>query len=402
MARKSQEAQWFETAEAEAFAYFWRLLGGLHDKRRRQGLRYPLTTVLMVALMAMVCGADDAQAMQTWGEANEDWLETFLEMPHGAPTQDVFLSVLGALDPEALQQVFVAWVGTLTWRFHGEERHFALDGKTSRGSADPGRGVLGVHTVSAWWNQAGLVIGQVDTDRKSNEMKAIGKLLKVLDLRDATVTIDAMGTHREVAKAIHDAGGDYLLPVKDNQPTLRRDIKAAFADALDDTPRPLDQPEPLPLETHTEIEKDHGRLEERTIHVCRDRSWLTTEDRWEGLQFIALAERKRTILRTGNTTVERTYYIGSSPTASAEQVAQYIRGHWGVENSLHWVLDMAFREDQARHRAGNTARNMAIIRHIALNLLKSEPTQRLGIANRRKLAGWDHSYLTQVLTGPRP
>lgn len=401
MARKSREAQWLETSEAEAFAHFRRLLEGLPDKRRRQGLRYPLTTVLMVALMAMVCGADDAQAMQTWGEANEDWLESFLEMPHGAPTQDVFLSVLAALDPEAFQQVFVAWAGMLAWRFNGEERHFAIDGKTSRGSADPGRGVLGVHTVSAWWNQAGLVIGQVDTDRKSNEMKAIGKLLKVLDLRDATVTIDAMGTHREVAEAIHDAGGDYLLPVKDNQPTLRRDIEAAFADALDDTPRPLDQPEPLPLETYTEIEKDHGRLEERTVRVCHDLSWLTTGDRWEGLQFIALVERKRTILRTGNTTIERTYYIGSSPNASAEQVAQHIRGHWGVENSLHWVLDMAFREDQARHRAGNTARNMAIIRHIALNLLKSEPTQRLGIANRRKLAGWDHSYLTQVLTGPR-
>ena len=401
MARKSKEAQWLETSEAEAFAHFWRLLRGLHDKRRRHGLRYPLPTVLMVALMAMVCGADDAQAMQTWGEANEDWLETFLGMPHGAPTQDVFLSVLAALDPETFQQVFVAWVGMLTWRFNGEERHFAIDGKTSRGSADPGRGVLGVHTVSAWWNQAGLVVGQVDTDRKSNEMKAIGKLLKVLDLRDATVTIDAMGTHREVAEAVHNAHGNYLLPVKDNQPTLRRDIEAAFADALDDTPRPLDQPEPLPIETHTEIEKDHGRLEERTVHLCRDLSWLTTADRWKGLQFIALVERTRTILRTGSTTTERTYYIGSSPNASAQEVAQRIRGHWGVENSLHWVLDMAFREDQARHRAGNTARNMAILRHIALNLLKSEPTQRLGIANRRKLAGWDHNYLIQVLTGPR-
>lgn len=401
MARKTKWARWSEGAEEAALAHFDAALAGLRDPRRAQGMRYPLRTVVMVSLMSLVCGGDDAEAMQTWGEANEAWLATFLDMPHGSPSQDVFLSVFAALDPEQFRAVFAAWMRVLTLRFDGEDRHIAVDGKTSRGSADAVSGLMGVHTVSAWWNEAGLVLAQADTDRKSNEMKAMGKLLRTLDLQGATVTIDAMGTHREIAETIHERGGEYILPVKDNQPTLRRDIAASFADALDERRRPLDQPEPPPIETFEEVDKSHGRLEERTVHVCRDLSWLTTADSWAGLSFMAMVVRRRTDLTSGATSTECIYYIGSSATDPAERIASRIRGHWSVENSLHWTLDVAFHEDRARHRAGNCARNMAILRHMALNLLKSEPTHRLGVANRRKAAGWDRSYLLQVLTGPR-
>lgn len=222
MARMTKAQQLTQEMEEEALQFFRAMLGKLPEPRRAQGIRYPLPTVVVTALMAMVCGADDAEAMQQWSEANEEWLSEFLDMPHGSPTQDVYLAVFGALNPEAFQAVFRAWAEVLALRLRasGEGKHLAVDGKTSRRSFDTASGAKAIHTVSAWLSEAGLVVGQVKTEAKSNEITAIPELLRLLDIRGATVTIDAMGCQTAIAETIIDGGGHYLLAVKENQPTL--------------------------------------------------------------------------------------------------------------------------------------------------------------------------------------
>ncbi len=397
MARQTKK----QIREQEALAAFEKALAALPDPRRKQGQRYPLESVIVIALMATVCGCDDGESMQRWGECNEEWLSSFVELPHGAPTQDVFLTVFASIDPAAFSRVFVSWAKILIARLDMKGAHIAVDGKTSRRSFDRdenGEKTAPLHTVSAWMSDAGLVLGQQKTADKSNEITAIPELLRLLDIRGATVTIDAMGCQTKIASAIIDGGADYLLAVKDNQPTLHDDIKMAFDEALDKRPRPLDQPA-LPVESHTSINDGHGRIEERTVHVCSDISWMTTADDWAGLSFIALVESKRTELSTNKESTERRYYIGSGPDVSAEIVGSFVRRHWGIENRLHWVLDMAFREDDARHRAGNCAANFTTLRHFAVNLLKLDKTEKLGIANKRKIAGWNRDYLVHILSG---
>jgi len=399
MARMTKALQIEAENEAQALQLFQAGLATLPDPRRAQGLRYPLQTVVTIALMASVCGCDDAESMQAWGEAHEEWRCGFLPMPHGAPTQDVFLAVFGALDPEAFNTVFRAWAELLTVRLKATGKPIAIDGKTSRRSFDNVTNQGPVHTVSAWMSEAGLVLGQRQTDAKSNEITAIPELLEVLDLREATVTIDAMGCQTAIAKTIRDGEGHYLLAVKDNQPTLHEDIQATFAEADDDRRRTVDeQPRPA-VEVFEHTDKGHGRVETRTVSLCRNLTWLTTAERWGGLSFVARIVRERFVEATGKTSKETAYYIGSDRAATAATAADKIRRHWSIENQLHWVLDFAFREDEARHRAKNTAANMTTLRHFALNLIKSDKKRKLGIANARKRAGWDRSYLVSLLTG---
>jgi predicted transposase YbfD/YdcC len=391
---KAQKLQ--QELERQALEFFERLLSGLTEPRRAQGMRYPLRSIVVIALMAMVCGADDAEAMAAWAKAHGDWLAEFLALPHGAPTQDVFLAVFAALDPKEFQGVFRAWAQWLMRRLEGQGKHLAVDGKTSRRSGDVGDGTPALHTVSAWMREAGLVLGQWKTDCKSNEITAIPELLCVLDLRGATVTIDAMGCQTTITSTIVDGEGDYLIAVKDNQPTLRQDIETTFAEARDERRRAVDELARPRIEEFKTVEKGHGRLEERTVTVTRDLDWLTTADKWKKLSFVAEVVRQRTLLSTGKTTLESSYYIGSSNSASVEQVATDIRDHWGIENKLHWVLDIAFRDDDARHRKGNTAENMMLLRHFALNLIKQDKSRKLGVANSRKRAGWDRNYMLQL------
>ena len=399
MARMTKAQKLEAENEAQALQLFRDGLATLTDPRRPQGLRYPLQTVVTIALMASVCGCDDAEAMQAWGEAHQEWLGGFLPMPHGAPTQDVFLAVFGALDPASFSEVFRAWAELLALRLESQGKHIAVDGKTSRRSFDSTNDKGPVHTVSAWMSEAGLVLGQRQTDAKSNEITAIPELLKILDLTGATITIDAMGCQTEIAKTIRDGAGHYLLAVKDNQPTLHDDIQATFAEADDDRRRAVDeQPRPR-LEVFEHVDKGHGRVETRTVSLCRDLAWLTTVERWEGLSFVARVVRQRHVQATGKTSTETAYYIGSDEVATAATTGEHVRRHWSIENQLHWVLDMAFREDEARHRAGNTAANMTTLRHFALNLIKSDKKRKLGVANARKRAGWDRCYLVSLLTG---
>ena len=399
MSRLTQSQQIQHGQEQQAVAYFEGTLEPLPDARRGQGRRYPLRTVVVTALMAMVCGCDDAEAMELWGEASAAWLAGFLDMPHGPPTQDVFLRVFAALDPEAFSAVFRAWAALLLLRLQIQgKKHIAVDGKTSRRSFDTASGSKAIHTVSAWMSEAGLVLGQRKTADKSNEITAIPELLRVLDLKDATVTIDAMGCQTEIAKTIVDGEGDYLIAVKDNQPTLRQDIEKTFAEAADQRVRSCDELARPAVEVFDENDKGHGRVEKRTVQLCRDLSWLTTVEKWPGLAFVAQVLRETTVLATGKTSSEAAYYIGSDGEASAAEAGVTIRRHWAVESKLHWVLDIAFCEDDARHRARNTAQNLATLRHFALNIVRQDSERKVGEANSRRRAGFDRSYLIKLLT----
>lgn len=385
--------------EAVALGHFEQALKGLPDPRRAQGLRYPLRTVVVIALMSMVCGCDDAEAMEAWGEVNEAWLSTFLEVPHGVPTQDVFLNVFGALCPTQFSAVFQAWASLVTLRIPREGTHIAIDGKTSRRSADRNRDKPNIHTVSAWHCGAGIVLTQRQTGEKSNEIAAIPELLRVLDLKGATITIDAMGCQTEIAHTIISGGGDYLLSVRDNQPTLRAEIEETFREVDDPRPRAFDEPARPTTTVCTTTEKGHGRLETRTVRVCTNMTWLGTRARWKEFNFVAEITRERTILTTGKLSRERVHYIGSDAALSAEKVARLARAHWSIENALHWTLDVAFREDDTRHRAKNTAANLTTLRHFALAVVKRDPTRRLGVANSRKIAGFDRAYLVRLIQG---
>jgi predicted transposase YbfD/YdcC len=393
------EAQRIEQANEEAALVFFReAISSLADPRRAQGTRYPLTSVVVIALMAMVCGCDDAEAMAVWGEANAQWLDGILELPHGTPTQDVFLSVFAALEPVAFHSVFLSWMTLLRLRLPVKGKHIAVDGKTSRRSFDTATGKLAIHTVSAWLSDEGLVLGQVKTADKSNEITAIPELLRVIDLRGATVTIDAMGCQTEIAKNIVGGEANYLLAVKENQPALHKDLVATFGEVADERVRSIDERARPKVEVFEETDKGHGRVERRSLELCRDLGWMMTAGRWDGLSFVAKVTRERTVLTTKKTSIETASYIGSDTKLDACGAAHRIRRHWSVENELHWVLDMGFREDEARHRARNLAENLTTLRHFALNLFKRDPDRKLGVANSRRRAGWDHDYLLQVLT----
>lgn len=399
MARITQATKIEQDNEDHALAFFEQMLGQLPDPRRAQGRRYPLRSVVVIALMAMICGSDDAEAMELWGEANAEWLAGFLPLPHGTPTQDVFLAVFAALNPQAFGAVLRAWAAVLASRLAGVGKHIAVDGKTSRRSFDSAAGQPALHTVSAYLTEAGVVLGQTKTGAKSNEITAIPELLRLLDLRGATVTIDAMGCQTEIAKVIVTGGGDYLLAVKENQPSLHADIVATFAEADDARRRTVDEwprPEIVLVE---DVDKGHGRIEKRIVKTCRDLSWLSSQKRWTGLTYLVEVVRERTLLSTGKTTTDTAYYIGSNREISTTHVAHIIRRHWAIENELHWVLDIAFREDDARHRAKNTAQNMTTLRHFSLNIIKRDKNRKLGVSNSRKRAGWDKGYLLELLQG---
>jgi predicted transposase YbfD/YdcC len=400
MARETKAQRIDRENEEVALGYFDEALRELVDPRRRQGVRYPLRTVVVTALMAMVCGCDDAEAMEVWGRANEAWLSTFLDLPHGAVTQDVFLSVMGALDPAAFQKVYQRWAHLVSLRLDGEAgKHIAVDGKTSRRSGDRGEGKSPIHTVSAYLVGAGVVLSATQVKDKENEIVAIPEVLAVLDLRGATVTIDAMGCQTKIAEAIVEGGGDYLLALKDNQTALRQEVEETFTEAddlrcrtVDETPRPR-------VSVHEETTKDHGRIETRRVRVTEDLDWVLSNDRWRGLGFLVEVERERTVVATGKTSRETAYYIGSGTPGCAAETARMIRGHWRIENELHWVLDLAFREDDARHRARNAASNMATLRRFALGIVKQDGTREVGVANARKRAGFDRAYLIHLMRG---
>jgi predicted transposase YbfD/YdcC len=366
----------------------------LPDPRSGPALRHDLLDVVTVAVLAVLCGADSWVDVELFGTSKEGWLRSCLALPHGIPSHDTFGRVFAALDPAAFERCFLGWVRGLAPAGEGEpagEPAIAIDGKTLRRSHDRAAGLGPLHLVSAWSTDQGLVLGQLAVAEKSNEIVAIPALLDALDLEGAVVTIDAMGCQRTIARRIRQGGGDYVLALKDNQPTLHDLVAHHFAVVTGAGAAGV-----APAR-HATLGKDHGRIEARRCWASADPevlAWLDPKRAWPGLRSVACVESER---RIGDAvTRERRYYLSSLP-ADPARIAAAVRGHWGIENRLHWVLDLAFREDECRVRTGHAAENFAVLRHIALNLLRRDTSVKAGIRAKRLTCGWDDSYLLHVL-----
>jgi predicted transposase YbfD/YdcC len=371
-----------------------RHFAGLTDPRADRGQEHRLVDIVTIVLCAVLCGADDWVAVETFGRAKEGWLRTFLALPGGIPSHDTFGRVFARLDPEEFRTCFLAWVGAVT----GAEVAagvVAIDGKTARRSHDRGKGKAALHLVSAWATGSGLVLGQVATEERSNEITAIPALLRLLDLTGCTVTIDAMGCQTAIAAQLGEQGADYVLALRDNQPTLLERARLAFADARAAAGTTL---APLDLDAARTVDKGHGRLEIRRCWAFGDPEYLGYLDptsAWPNLRSVALVEAERRV--GGAVTREERHYLSSLP-PDAAALGRAIRRHWEVENRLHWVLDVAFREDASRARTGHAPENLAIVRHFALNLLRRDPATG-SIASKRFRAALDTTYLRTLLTG---
>ena len=360
----------------------------LQDPRGRECL-YPLDELLLVALCAVTSGAEGWVCVTEWGKTKLDWLRRFLPFSNGIASHDTFSRVFNLLDAAVFEACFIKWMQHLCPSVAGQV--IPIDGKSVRRSHDGEQRMA--HLVSAWHTAAGVVLGQVKTAEKSNEITAIPELLDALNIEGATITIDAMGCQHTIIEKIIDKKADYIVAVKDNQPTMAQAIKEWFAAADAGT---LDRPFWQDVDT----DKGHGRLETRRCVVTNDVAWLgELNQEWRGLQSLVMVESTREMVNgknKGECSTERRYYISSLP-AKPKLLNQSVRAHWGIENSLHWVLDVAFDEDDCRIRIGEGAQNFAILRRIALNLLKQDKSAKVGVATRRLKAAWDTAYLEKLL-----
>ena len=357
----------------------------LRDPRVERTREHLLEEILLITIAAVLSGANGWNEIEDYAYSKHAWLKSFLTLPSGIPSHDTFNRVFSALDPEELEKGFVAWVSSIAKLTAGEV--VAIDGKTLRGASEPSKKGPGkkaiVHMVSAWANSNCLVLGQRRVDEKSNEITAIPKLLDALELSGTVVTIDAMGCQRTIAEKIVAKKADYILAVKENQGNLFAEIKDSFqmlaADAV-----------------ALEIDYGHGRIEQRRCSVIADLSLVEKAAEWASLQGLVRIESERHHKATGKIETEIRYYI-TSLAPNAERLNGSIRQHWGIENKLHWVLDMGFNEDQDRKRAGYAAQNFSVLNRIALNLLKQDKTSKRGVHGKRLKAGWDNDYLLHLL-----
>jgi len=359
----------------------------LRDPRRHHLKRHLLIDIIVIALCAVICGAQDWQQVITFAQRRRDWLATFLDLPNGIPSHDTFERVFDRLDPEAFQTCFRRWVEVLAHSLG--IKHIAIDGKTLRHSGRAAKGWKPLHLVSAWASECHLSLGQVAVDEKSNEITAIPRLLELLDIAGALVTIDAMGCQKEIAQKIVAGGGDYVLSVKDNQPHLLEDICACLAEAME-TPKATIQ-----QDSYDTQEKGHGREEKRSYLIVVNPSGIRNQEAWAKLQVVGLCYSEREV--AGERSEELHYFIGSR-VMSARQYAEALRGHWGIENNLHWQLDVVFGEDANRVQHRNGAENLALVRRLALVLLKKQAGKQ-SIPCKRLAAALDTAFLEEVLQG---
>ena len=370
-------------------ASFQAYFADLEDPRVERTRRHALLDIIVIAVCAVICGADDWVDVEAWGNAKLDWLRQYLPLPNGIPSHDTFGDVFGRLRPEQFETSFLAWVQAVMGASGG--RVVAIDGKTLRRSHDRGRGKSAIHLVSAWASANHLLLGQVKTDEKSNEITAIPALLETLALSGCIVTIDAIGAQKAIARTIVDQGADYVLALKENQGQLHDDVAATFAEAE------ARQFTHVPHTYAKTVNKGHGRVEVRECWAIERLDYveaLRTAEDWPALRSLVLVRAER---RVGEqVSVERRYYISSRPDPAERQLA-VIRSHWGIENELHWCLDVAFREDDSRIRKGDGAQNFSFLRRLALTLLQREKTAKGGLKVKRHNAGWDTDYLLKVL-----
>jgi len=361
----------------------------LTDPRSDHTKQHLLRDIIVIAFAAIICGADSWVEVEAFGEAKLEWFRRFLPLPNGIPSHDTFSDVFARLDPEEFQACFLSWVQSVMTVTHGQV--VAIDGKTVRRSHDRRLGKSPIHMVSAWAQTNRLVLGQVKVDEKSNEITAIPALLRLLDVTGCIVTIDAMGTQTAIAEQIVAQGADYVLAVKDNQERLAADVAATFAEA-----EQL-QFKHVPHDYAKTIDKGHGRIDTRECWTIARGDYLEalrTAEAWDGLRSLAMVRATRQVGEA--ITVFTRYYI-SSLDGQAARLLDATRSHWGVENGLHWTLDIAFREDESRVRVGHGPENLAVLRHMALNVLKQEKTAKVGIKTKRLKAGWDEAYLLRLL-----
>ena len=351
----------------------------LEDPRRGNAGRHDLLEILVIALCTVLCGGQTAVDMAEFGRAKEDFLRRFLKLEHGIPSHDTFSRVFRFVDPEQFRTCFIAFMARFAEAAQGV---IAIDGKTLRHSFDTASATSSLHMVSAWGCEQRLVLGQLATDAKSNEITAVPKLLDLLMLKGTIVTVDAMNCQRDTAQRIIDNGGDYVFALKANQETLYDDVRLF-----------LDDPDTAALAHHTTVDGDHGRIETRTAVVSTDIAWLQDIHHWPGLEAVGKVIRTREV--NGKVTTETALYLASSP-LSAERFGHVTRAHWGIENRLHWVLDVVMNEDNARNRKDNGPKNLAVLRHIALNIIRKDKSKG-STRVKFKRAGWNDEFLANLL-----
>jgi predicted transposase YbfD/YdcC len=384
---------WSFTMEGSAITGPLRFFLDLPDPRAAN-VSHRLIDIIVISICAVICDADGWQDFEDFADAKSEWLKTFMDLRHGVPSADTFRRVLSALDPDAFERCFMNWMQSVVTLAGG--KLVAIDGKSLRRSFQHGWDKSGMsHLVSCFVQDNGQVFTQLKTEGKGAELAGIMRILGVVDLRGATVTIDAIACQKNVCRTIIDRGGDYLIAVKENQKSLHASIKKHLDEMI------LEKFTGVPHDHDASTDTGHGRIEQRKVWVINQIDWLRMAGDWPGLKSVAVVEATRDVPAIGRST-ERRYYISSVAGADARFIAQAIRGHWSIENGLHHVLDVSFHEDDSRIRKDNGAQNMSRLRRIALNLLKEKGprfSKRASIRGRRKIAGWDHQFLLNLIAG---
>lgn len=358
-------------------------------RRENENKRHNLIDIIAISILATICGAEHFTEMEEYGNANLEFLQSFLELPNGIPSHDTFGYVFARLDAGEFQKCFASWVESIREATDGEV--IAIDGKTLRRSHNRSKGKGPLHMVSAWATSNRLTLGQTKVDEKSNEITAVPELLELLYLKGCIVTIDAMGTQKDIAAQIREKEADYVLALKDNQPNLRAEVEGIFNSEYEAQLNEKKSKRQNMIET---VDHGHGRKEIRRVLSVEAPEWLGKKEQWRDLHSLIMVEARREVKDEVST--ERRYYISSLP-PDAKRAAEVVRNHWGIENSLHWVLDVAFREDDSRVRVGNAPENLALIRKLTHNLLKQDTTLKRGIKTKRLVAAWDRKYLLKIL-----